>query len=57
MKKAESQVPSQTRYTVTRCNLGESRSRPKIQSPMKVASSMNAPRPSIASGVPKMSPT
>ena len=35
----------------------ESLSQPKIQSPRNVDSSMNAARPSIASGAPNTSPT
>ena len=42
---------------MARCTFGASRSRPKTQRPMNVASSMNAPSPSIASGEPKTSPT
>ena len=42
---------------VARCTRGESRFQPKIQRPRNVASSMNAARPSIASGAPNTSPT
>ena len=57
MKYPDSQVPSTAIQSVARWSRGERRFQPKIQSPRKVASSMNAARPSIASGAPKTLPT
>ena len=57
MKYADSHVPSTATQSVARCRRGESRSQPKIHSPRNVDSSMNAARPSIASGAPKTLPT
>ena len=57
MKYPDSQVPSTAIQSVARWSRGESRFQPKIQSPRNVASSMNAARPSIASGAPKTLPT
>ena len=57
MKNADAQLPMANSQTVARWTRFESRSHPKIQSPRKVDSSMNAARPSIASGAPNTSPT
>ena len=57
MKYPESQLPRTAIQIVARWTRGESRFQPKIQSPRKVDSSMNAARPSIASGAPKTLPT
>ena len=57
MKNADAQLPSAKSQIVARCTRLESLSQPKIQSPRKVDSSMNAARPSIASGAPNTSPT
>ncbi len=57
MKKADSPVPMRDSQIVARWTRFESRSQPKIQRPRNVDSSMNAARPSIASGAPNTSPT
>ena len=57
MKYPDAQLPATAIQIVARWTRGESRFQPKIQSPRKVASSMNAARPSIASGAPKTLPT
>ena len=57
MKNADSHVPSAAIQIVARCNRGGSWFQPKIHSPRNVASSMNAARPSIASGAPNTPPT
>ena len=57
MKYADPQLPSTTSQIVARCIRGGSRFQPKIQSPRNVDSSMNAARPSIASGAPNTLPT
>ena len=57
MKNAESQEARAKIQTVARWTRLDSRSQPKIQSPRKVDSSMNAAIPSIASGAPNTSPT
>jgi hypothetical protein len=57
MKKADAHVPSAKSQIVARWTRRESLSQPKIQSPRNVDSSMNAARPSIASGAPNTSPT
>ena len=57
MKYADSHVPSAAIQIVARWTRGESRFQPKIHSPRKVASSMKAASPSIASGAPNTSPT
>jgi hypothetical protein len=54
---ADRLLPIATSTVTTRCLTGESRSQPKKNSPTNVDSRKNAIRPSIASGVPKMSPT
>ena len=57
MKAADRVVPRLTSQIEARWSLGESRSRPKIQRPMKVDSMKNASSASMASGAPKMLPT
>ena len=57
MKYPDAQLPSTTIQIVARCRRGESRFQPKIHSPRNVDSSMNAARPSIASGAPNTLPT
>ena len=57
MKYADSHVPSAAIQIVARCSRAGSWFQPKIHSPRNVASSMNAARPSIASGAPNTPPT
>src|SRR3954453_1628456 len=57
MKYADSHVPSAAIQIVARCSRGGSWFQPKIHTPRNVASSINADRPSIASGAPNRPPT
>ena len=57
MKIAETVLPRAVRYMHRLWTPRDSRSQPKIHSPMKVDSRKNATSASSASGAPKMSPT
>jgi hypothetical protein len=57
MKYADRVEASDAAHRQARCTPLGSRSQPKIHSPRKVDSIMNATMPSIASGAPNTSPT
>ena len=57
MNAADSALPSETAQIVARCTRRGSLSHPNSHSPRNVDSRKKAPRPSMASGAPKMLPT